>query len=359
MVAPLRLAWTSSITFTQLFGLSLAFDIGTQNGFKTKSTRDKLAMKVAPDETWSPPNFDPVVHRRNMFDEIMVLSSFVVPVARPTPSQASESPLLARPSIFEIQDPDTYSAVVYIPPQKKHNSQHPEIESWPLVVLLHGAGTNQHSALYEFTHSGTPTSPAGDHTQLPLFLLSNNQAPASLAENFVVVAPYVGKGKRGSLYDEPRGKVLAFLKWFRRWTEEQYSIIINPQKVSLFGFSEGATLAVELATTRTFHALILASYGFTGTLPTLAIERLQGIPIWVFHSIGDDVYNVECSNRLVESLLSYQSGMDVFSVGDRVKFTQLKPVDRAIVGNTGVSEHVRSVFRASTSEEVFSWLFHQ
>ncbi|KAL3783741.1 hypothetical protein HJC23_004860 [Cyclotella cryptica] len=150
--------------------------------------------------------------------------------------------------------------------------------AWPLVVLLHGAGTNQHSALYEFTQSGSPSSLAGDHTQLPPFLLANNQAPAYLAENFVVVAPYVGKGKRESL--------------------------------SLFGFSEGATLAVELATTRTFHALILASYGFTGTLPTMAIERLQGMPVRVFHSIGDDVYSVKCSNKLVESLLSYQSGMD-------------------------------------------------
>lgn len=103
------------------------------------------------------------------------------------------------------------------------------------------------------------------------------------------MAPYVGKGKQGSLYDEPRGKVLAFLKWFRRWVEENNSIIVNPQKVSLFGFSEGATLAVELGTTRMFNALILASSGFTGTLPTLAIERMQGIPRWIFHSVGDDM----------------------------------------------------------------------
>ena len=193
--------------------------------------------------------------------------------------------------------------------------------------------------------------------------MSKNQAPASLNENFVVVAPYVGKGKQGSLYDEPRGKVLAFLKWFRRWVEENNSIIINPQKVSLFGFSEGATLAVELGTTRMFNALILASYGFTGTLPTLAIERLQGIPMWIFHSIGDDVYNIECSNRLVESLLSYQSGADIFSVGDRIKFTKLKPVERPTaatrISDSGSIEHVRSALRASSSEDVYSWLLRQ
>jgi predicted esterase len=258
---------------------------------------------------------------------------------------------------LEIEDPDTYSAVVYIPPKTKKRGT----ESLRLIVLLHGAGNNQNSALYEFTNLGSANSRPGDHTQLPLALLANNQAPELLADNFVVVAPYVGKGTPGSLYNEPRKKLISFVKWFRRWAEEEQSISINPQKISLFGFSEGATLAVELATTRLFNAIILASYGFTGTLPKLAIERLQGVPTWVFHSIGDDVYDIQCSKRLVESLMIFQGGTDVFDVGDLIKFTKLRPMG----GNAddgGVDrgrEHVRSALVASRSEEVYLWLLRQ
>jgi hypothetical protein len=151
---------------------------------------------------------------------------------------------------------------------------------------------------------------------LPPYLLSQQTAPppALLAENFIVVAPYVGKDKR-SLYDEPRSKILSFIDWFQSWLETRQRVVttavledddeegesedsttwssrvrIDQTKISLFEFSEGSILAVELATTRKFNAVILASYGYTGILPPKAIERLRGIPFWIFHSTGDDVY---------------------------------------------------------------------
>ena len=46
----------------------------------------------------------------------------------------------------------------------------------------------------------------------------------------------------------------------------------------------------------------MAAYGFTGTLPQLALDRLKGKPIWVFHSADDVIFPVACSDRLVESL---------------------------------------------------------
>jgi predicted peptidase len=58
-----------------------------------------------------------------------------------------------------------------------------------------------------------------------------------------------------------------------------------------FGFSEGAN--VELAT-----------YGFSGVLPSRALSLLQNIPFWVFHSADDVIYNVEFSDKLVRSLKS-------------------------------------------------------
>lgn len=295
----------------------------------------------------------PVVDRR----QIIIQSSTAVAAifqqfTSPVISYADEeSTQISRGTIFEIQDPNSYSAVVYIPKATDGKEQAKQT-SLPLLVVLHGAGVNEHSALYEFT------SPGGDHTNLPPYLLSTQQAPPSLSENFVVVAPYVGQGKR-SLYDEPRSKILSFIKWCNAYIESQTfddgtNISINRQKVSLFGFSEGATLAVELATTRQFQGVVTASYGFTGPLPKMAIERLQGIPIWAFHSKGDDIYDVQCSDRLVESLLSYEGGLDVFAVGDIIKYTKLiSPTkDKMEPGR----EHVRAALVASRSAEVFSWL---
>lgn len=294
------------------------------------------------------------VNRRQIITQSsMFITAILQCIISPKLSYAEESILIPRGEVFEIQDPNSYSAVVYIPPSVKGGKEKAKPSpSLPLLIVLHGAGVNQHAALYEFT------TPGGDHTNLPPYLLSTQQAPASLSENFVVVAPYVGKGKR-SLYDEPRSKLLSFVKWFNTHIESQTladgtNITINRQKVSLFGFSEGATLAVEMATTRQFLGVITASYGFAGTLPTMAMERLLGIPIWAFHSKGDDIYDIQCSDRLVSSLLSYDGGLDVFAVGDIVKYTKLLPSanDKIESGR----EHVRAASVASRSAEVYSWL---
>jgi predicted esterase len=272
---------------------------------------------------------------------------------------ANEQSPIRRGKVFEIEDPNTFSAVVYIPPAKNGETRAQPIESFPLLVVLHGAGNNEHSAMYEFTHAdGTSSSPPGDHSNLPPYLLYTHRAPPTLSENFIVVAPYVGKGRR-SLYDEPRGKILSFVKWFNAWIGTQTfddgtSVVVNRQRVSLFGFSEGSTLAVELATTCQFNGVVVASYGFTGVLPPMALERLRGIPIWVFHSVGDGVYDIRCSNQLVNGLLTYGRGHDVFDVRNTVKYTKLIPAQntRDDLGR----EHVRAALVASDSDEIYAWL---
>mmetsp|Transcript_30891 Transcript_30891/g.55975 ORF Transcript_30891/g.55975 Transcript_30891/m.55975 type:complete len:411 (-) Transcript_30891:615-1847(-) len=328
------------------------------------------------------------LNRRQLLQSASYLS-LSQPLIHPTNAQATEQKLpITRGKVFEIEDPNTFSAVVYIPPAKNDGKiMQQKVESFPLLVVLHGAGNNKHSALYEFTQaaaagSSSTSTPPGDHTNLPPYLLSTHQAPSSLSENFVVVAPYVGKGKR-SLYDEPRGKLLSFVKWFNTWLESQStatleeeeeedgggttttntnnnSIAIDRQRVSLLGFSEGSTLAVELATTRQFNGVVLCSYGFTGVLPKMAVERLQGIPIWVFHSKGDDIYDIQCSNALVDSLIasSEGGGPDVFSVGDTiVKYTKLIPQQNGDSSGDGKGrEHVRAALVASKDGEVYSWL---
>jgi len=338
-------------------------------------------------------------HRRKILQSTinLIATSSSLVLAGPTASNANAnddaqqqltpSNFISRGEVFEIKDPNTYSAVVYIPPPKavkRRQRQIREIESYPLLVVLHGAGTNnnEHDAIYEFTQ--------GDHMMLPPYLLSQQTAPppALLAENFITVAPYVGKDKR-SLYDEPRSKILSFIDWFQSWLEtrqvtpavldddddEEESdhsttwssrVRIDQTKISLFGFSEGSILAVELATTRKFNAVILASYGYTGILPPRAIERLRGIPFWIFHSTSDDVYNISCSDRLVTSLLAASAGEgssnDIFDVRERIKYTKLitstptktrREDDVSIVSGR---EHVRAALVASSSEDVYSWL---
>ena len=257
-----------------------------------------------------------------------------------------------RGTVLEARDPSSFSCCVYTPPKSRSQTTSSP-ETFPLLVVLHGAGNNNRDALYEFTNEDPP----GDHTNLPLFLCSAGKAPANLRDEFVIVAPYAGKGKR-SLYDEPRSKTLSFIKWFNTWIEAQQfadgsKIAIDRSRVSLFGFSEGSTLAVELATTRQFNGVVCASYGFTGILPKEAVRRLQGIPIWIFHSAADDVYPIQCSTNLVNSLLGYEGATDIFDIGRTLKLTKLVP-DKA-KSEPGF-EHVRAALVASASNEVYSWL---
>lgn len=275
-----------------------------------------------------------------------------------TPSANGEYVSATRGSVLEARDPSSFSCCVYTPPTRRksqgQSSTAETSETFPLLVVLHGAGNNNGDAMYEFTNEYPP----GDHTNLPLFLCSTGKAPAQLRDEFVVVAPYAGKGKK-SLYDEPRSKILSFIKWFNVWIEAQQfadgsQIAIDRSRVSLFGFSEGSTLAVELATTRQFNGVVCASYGFTGILPKEAVRRLQGIPLWIFHSEADDVYPIRCSTSIVNSLLEYEGATDIFDIGKNLKLTKLIP-DKAAKSEPGF-EHVRAALVASASNEVYSWL---
>jgi predicted peptidase len=152
---------------------------------------------------------------------------------------------------------------------------------------------------------------------------------------------------------------LSFVKWFNAWVGTQTfddgtSVIVDRQRISLFGFSEGSTLAVELATTRQFNGVVIASYGFTGILPPMARERLQDVPIWVFHSEGDAVYDIRFSNQLIDGLLAYGRGNDVFDARNTVKYTKLIPAQNT--RDDGGKEHIRTALVASASNEVYAWL---
>ncbi|KAL7524659.1 hypothetical protein ACHAWF_001040 [Thalassiosira exigua] len=304
----------------------------------------------------SSPEDAPEANRRRALARLgLAVGAAVPPLLLPlaSPAEDDAGAPLPRGEVFEVEDPSTFSGVAYVPPAgngKGGEGTGDQGKGHPLLVVLHGAGNNDRSASIEFTE--------GDHANLPPALLSAGRAPRSLSDNFVVVAPYA-RGKR-SLYDEPRAKVLDFVRWFDAWIEARTfadgtSVRIDRERISLFGFSEGSILAVELATTRLFRAAVLCGYGFTGILPARALERLRGVPIWAFHSAGDEIYDVQCSERLVERLM--EGGTDAFDAGSAVRFTKIAPRrDDAGEGEASGREHVRAALVASASGEVYSWL---
>lgn len=232
--------------------------------------------------------------------------------------------------LLEVVDPKTYSALSYTPPGAQD-------KPLPLLIVLHGAGIND-GPVWNLA------DPNGEHAGLAPSLLASGRAPPDLADNFAVVAPYAA-GKR-SFYEEPRRKLLDFVEWVCSDAGRRAGCAsIDPSRVFLFGFSDGATVAVELATTRRFAAAVVAAYGFTGELPSLATQRLKGVPIWVFHSADDVIFSVANSDRLVNSLR--QLG------GDSVRYSRYDSDQEGFTGR--VRGHSTGI-TASKDAEVYRWL---
>lgn len=223
-----------------------------------------------------------------------------------------------------LKDPDTYSSLLYQPPVKE------ERRDFPLLVFLHGAGKNEQDI-------SNLANINGQYGGLVPSLIEDGRAPQILLDNFIVLSPY-SQGKR-SFYEEPRTKILQCI-------QNAVDRVPNMDKsrIYLMGFSDGATLAAELLTTGRFSAGVLCSYGFTGILPELAVQRLSRIPMWVFHSADDVIFHVSNSDRLVDSLRKNNAN---------IRYTRFESdpenLPSAVRGHsTGIS--------ASRDPEVFQWL---
>lgn len=235
-------------------------------------------------------------------------------------------------AITQVTDPLTYSALVYTPPAAKSGKKP------PLIVVLHGAGVNDAPIL-------SLADPEGEHAGLVPSLIASGRAPADLTDNFAVVAPY-SAGKR-SFYEEPRRKILDFVEWATSPAGRAAGCPdVDASRIFLFGFSDGATVAVELATTRRFAGGVIAAYGFTGELPSLAAQRLADVPLWVFHSADDVIFSVANSDRLVRTL-ERAGGRDT------VRYTRF---ERDQEGFTGAVRGHSTGITASRTPEVYQWL---
>jgi predicted peptidase len=206
------------------------------------------------------------------------------------PSHAAATNV-AMPRLQIIQDPESYSSLIYSPPPPSSTSTSTSSRSTPppLIVVLHGAGRNDLDIIKDLA------DPTGEHAGLIPSLIQSGQAPSVLLENFAVLAPYAYG--RASFYNDPRSQLLKCIDFAKS------KLSFDPSRIFLFGFSDGATVAVELMTTRRFAGAIVCSYGYTGpSLPTQAREQLAGLPMWVFHSADDVIFNVSNSDRLVQQV---------------------------------------------------------
>lgn len=216
---------------------------------------------------------------------------------------------------------------------------------FPVLIILHGAGENK-EGVWNLANI------QGEHAGLAPSLLASGMAPQELYENFIVVTPY-SKGKR-SFYEEPRSKLLQFIQWILSEGESELLGIpkekIDSSRLFLFGFSDGATVGVELMTTRKFRAGIFAAYGFTGELPKLALERLDGIPMWFWHSADDVIFPVECSDRIVTRLLDSNKSNEALDI---VRYNRFDQDQEGFSGR--VKGHSTGI-TATKSVGIYQWL---
>lgn len=244
------------------------------------------------------------------------------------PAVASGKPLSG--GLTEVADPKTYSALAYAPPGAAGKL--------PLVVVLHGAGKNDQGAS-DLAELG------GEHGGLMPSLIAAGRAPKELLDNFAMVAPY-SKGSR-SFYEEPRKKLIQFVEWVCSEEGRRAGCPdVDPKRIILFGFSDGATAGIELMTTRRFAGGVFAAYGFTGDLPALAAERLRDLPIWVFHSADDVIFPVKCSDKLVKRLREVDTR-------DMVRYTRY---DQDQEGFTGSVRGHSTGITASRQPELYEWM---
>ena len=152
----------------------------------------------------------------------------------------------------------------------------------PLIVLLHGAGRN------DLDIRKVLPDPKGGHAGHIPRLIECGQAPSVLLKNFAALAPYASG--RASFY--PRSQLLKCIELAKS------KLSFDPHQKFWFGFSHGATVAVELMTTRRFAGAVVCRDGYTGrSLPTHTRERLVGLPIWVFSSADDGIFSVRIFSK--------------------------------------------------------------
>lgn len=180
--------------------------------------------------------------------------------ARPTAPTVAEAPGLHRLGLGSGRD-----GMVYLP-------ENPQNEPHPLIVLLHGAGADSHQILPVLE------KPAADSSCALL-------VPDSRLYTWDVLIRGFGPDTR-------------FLDRAIAFTLERCRI--DPERIALAGFSDGASYALTLGVANglLFRQIIAFSPGF------MIPPRFENAPrIFMSHGIRDEVLSIDrCSRRILPRL---------------------------------------------------------
>lgn len=189
-------------------------------------------------------------------------------IARPEPPVGNGPTGLQRLGLDQRRD-----GSLFVPP-----SYRPETPA-PLVLMLHGAGGDAQNGLLPFIE---------------------------LAERDGVVL--LGVDSRGATWDVIGGGYGDDVAFINRALEQTFGRYrVDPSRVAIEGFSDGASYALSLGLTNgdLFSAVIAFSPGF------MAPSAPRGAPrVFVSHGTGDRVLPIDrCSRQLVPELV--RAGYDV------------------------------------------------
>lgn len=225
-------------------------------------------------------------------------------------------------TLSAVNDPQTYSALLYKPDKISGKV--------PLLVVLHGAGSTN-EGVWELA------DPNGCHGGLPPSLLASGSAPPDLAENFAMVAPYAAA--KTSFIREPKERLLQFVNWVCMQHPE-----FDVKRTFIFGYSDGATVGVQLAASGRFAGGVFAATGGVGSV-ALDFLKLKNIPLWFFHCADDGILPVRGTDQLVELLRKV-------STPGRVRYTRY---DEDQEGYTGFLKGHSVGITASKQPEIYKW----
>lgn len=187
------------------------------------------------------------------------------------------------PGLHALGLGDSRDAVLFVPKRRADNA------ASPLLVMLHGAGqaSSEWSGAAQFTR-----------------MLE--------ARGILMLAP----DSRGATWEHRDPRDVRFIDAALAWTFERAAI--DPARIALGGFSDGASFALSLGLYNgaLFPSLIAFSPGFIGS------DARRGKPrVFVSHGMSDRVLPYSNARRIVASLreASYDVRFESFGGGHTVE----------------------------------------
>jgi predicted peptidase len=228
-------------------------------------------------------------------------------------------------------DGDTYRYQIYVP------LEWTKTQKWPVVVVLHGDGTQGSDGMRHTAPMGMVREIRANRHRVPAIVIFPQAREATtwviprmqmlvLATIDDAIAKLNGDKERVYLVGQSMGGK-GVLRMASRWPHRFAALAVSASSATV---SPLRTLA-ENDEDRRVHPFLTADDPFAALASIIA-----KVPIWVFHSEADQTAPVELARRLVAALKG---------VGADVRYTQYQGLDHQATGQ-----------KFPTEPEFFPWL---